>query len=243
MECEEKKFQQHNINQIDYFSQKNNPIKACDLAPYKLRQIDEMIWFSNITTSDTILEIGCGSGNYTLSLAERGFNIEGLDLTPFLLEQLKERNCGRFTIPLYCSDILNHPPELNNRYDAIIAFHVLHHVHDIFACFKALAEMVKMGGSITIMEPSALSPAFYAQILLAPNIKWKSECGIVNIRKSIIFDASQKAGLVNFQLIRFGFFPPFIANKRWGYKLDKIAEKVPFLYPFLPFLLFKCKKL
>ena len=231
--------QLHNRKQIEYYSSKIKPRMVPKATPYIIRQIDELIKFANIEVTDTVLEVGCGMGRCTLPLAERGIHVEGLDLTQFLLNKLQKYNRGRYDILLYCADMVDHPPELNNRFDFVIGFFTLHHLHNIPACFKAMAQMVKPGGSIVFLEPNAFNPLYYIQILITPDMTWEGDGGVVHMRKSIIFNAMREAGLVNLQLACFGFFPPFISNSKWGSKLESVLEQMLLLRPFLPFQLFK----
>lgn len=78
-----------------------------------------------------MLDVGCGMGRYTLILAERGFALEGLDLSPVLLQRLRVFNGGRFNIPLHGADVMNPPAELQERFDAVVGFFALHHMHEL----------------------------------------------------------------------------------------------------------------
>jgi SAM-dependent methyltransferase len=166
----------------------------------------------------------------------------GMDLTKFLLDKLEDFNNGRYDIPLYCADIMEHPDELNNRYDVVIGFFTLHHLQDMTACFKAMAQMIKPGGTIVFLEPNAFNPLYYVQILITPGMTWAGDGGIINMRKKVIFDSMRKAGLRDIKISRFGFFPPFITNRLWGSKLERTLERIPIWRRFLPFQLVKGQK-
>lgn len=239
MKRTEKEFKNHNRAQIDYFSGTIKRTMVPAPTPYLLRHIDELVRFANIKPGDRVIEVGCGMGRYTLNIADRGIDIEGLDLTPFLLDRLREYDGGRHNIPLHCADVLDLPPELCGRFDAVIGFFVLHHFHDVRACFESMARLVRPGGTIIFLEPNAINPLYYVQILTTPGMTWKGDGGIVKMRKGLIFNAMRGAGLTGLELLRFGFFPPFIYNRQWGERLDHFLERAPFLKPFLPFQLFK----
>ncbi len=243
MKTQEQDVQVHNREQVDYFSSKVKPTMVPEDTPYIVRQIDELLAFGNIGPGNRVLDVGCGMGRYTLNIAGRGINIEGLDLTPFLLEKLNEYNNGRYNIPLHCADIIDHPEEMNGRYDAVIGFFTLHHLHNIPVCYQAMAKMVKPGGSILFLEPNAYNPLYYIQVAISPGMKWKGgDEGIVDMRRSVVFDAMKSAGLTDLQLKRFGFFPPFLANRSWGQRLEIALEKFPVWGPMLPFQIFKGSK-
>ena len=231
--------QAHNQQQVGYFSSRTKATMVPNATPYVLRQIDRTVSFAGIKKGDTILEVGCGMGRYTFSLAERGFHVHGLDLTRFLLDKLAAYNGGRYDIPFYCTDIVEYPSELAERFDAVVGFFVLHHLHDMDACFGAMAEMVRPGGCIVFLEPNPFNPLYYLQILITPGMTWEGDGGIVLVRRRMLFDVMRRAGLADLELIRLGFFPPFVTNRRCGSALESILERVPIWRPFLPFQLIK----
>ena len=234
--------QAHNKKQVDYFSSRTKKTMVPEATPYVLRQLDELVRFAGITPGDTVLEVGCGMGRHAFQLAERGFHVHGMDLTPFLLEKLEEYNNGRHDIPVYCSDIADHPSELENRFDAVIGFFMLHHLHDLQASFKAMADMVKPGGSLVFLEPNGFNPLYYIQILITPGMTWEGDWRIARMRKKVLFESMQGAGLTDLELARYGFFPPGISNRPWGASLESVFERMPLWRGMLPFQLCKGTK-
>jgi SAM-dependent methyltransferase len=230
---------QHNRGQTDYFSAAVKPTMVPEGTPYIERQIDEVVRYAGIRPGHRVLEVGCGMGRYTLGLAARGISIEGLDLVPFLLDRLQEYAGDRYRIPLYCSDVVEPPAELERSFDTVIGFFALHHMFDLDASYRAMARMLKPGGSIVFLEPNAFNPLYYLQILLTPGMTWKGDRGIVDMRRGRIFRAMRDAGLVNLDIRRFGFFPPQIYNRAAGRKLDHAIGSVGLLKPVLPFQMFK----
>ena len=99
--------EEHNTLQRHYFSSTPKPRMAPHRSPYVDRQVDAMIRFARLQPGQRILDVGCGMGRYTLPLAERGLQVEGLDLTPALLEELERQNKTGSRIPLHCGDLLD----------------------------------------------------------------------------------------------------------------------------------------
>lgn len=228
----------HNLAQKDYYGGKLRKRMIPSDSPYIRRQIDELLKFSGIGGDDDILEVGCGMGRYTLPLAARGMRIEALDLSPYLLDRLREFNGGRADIPLHCADLIEHPPGLAGRFDAVIGFFMLHHVHDLGLCFEAMARMLKGSGWVAFLEPNPLNAGYYAQITLSPGISWKGDGGVLRMRPANIVGAMQKAGFTGIKMTRFGFFPPMLANRAWGSRLEALLERLPPGRPFQAFQLF-----
>jgi SAM-dependent methyltransferase len=224
----------HNREQRAYFEATVKPTMVPVSTPYVLRQVDEVIARAGIAPGASVLDVGCGMGRYTLPLAERGLRVEGLDLSPTLLERLRAYEGGRFGIPLHCADVMAPPSELLGRFDAVTGFFALHHFHDIRACYAAMARLVRPGGRVVFLEPNPWNALYWAQITFTPRMKWSRE-RIFSVRRGPVFDAMARAGLVRPSLERFGFFPPFVANRPAGARLERVVERFPPFRPFLPF--------
>jgi SAM-dependent methyltransferase len=225
---------EHNARQIAYFEAKVSPRMVPVGSPYLQRHVTEALRFAGLGKDDRVLEVGCGMGRYTLLLADR-VRVEGLDLSDVLLERLRQYDGGRRRIPLHCADLADPPPQLVGRFDSVIGFFTLHHVHDLAGCFAGAARLVRSGGSVVFLEPNALNPLFYVQILVTPGMTWEGDGGMVRMRRGPIFAAMRKAGLERLALRRFGFFPPLLANRPWGRRLEAVLERFPPWRVLLPF--------
>lgn len=89
--------------------------------------------FENIHKPKKILEIGCGTGNYTKILIERGYDMTALDLSESMLKTAKEKCTCKF-IKGNIRDV-----SINDRFDACIAmFAVMGYVTENSDIIKAL---------------------------------------------------------------------------------------------------------
>ena len=152
---------------------------------------------------------------------------------------MREYDAGRHDVRLYCVDILDHPSELRERYDVVIGFFTLHHLHDLESSFEATSGLVRSGGTIAFLEPNALNILYYVQIVVTPRMTWEGNRGVGRMRKGVVFDTMRRAGLQDLRLHRFGFFPPFVSNRRWGGALQAVLERVRLWEALLPSQLFK----
>jgi SAM-dependent methyltransferase len=232
----------HNRAQIDYFEARLKRTMVPRPSRYLARHVDEVVRHAALLPTQRLLEVGCGMGRYTLLLAERGFAVEGLDLTPGLLQHLAAFNGGRFDIPLHSADIAQPPRELIGAFDAIVGFFALHHMHDLHACYAGMAQLVRPGGTVVFVEPNPLNPSYYVQILLSPRIRWRAERGILRMRRRTIFSAMTAAGLIAPRLERFGLFPPALAERAWTRSIERAAESALAPTPCLAFQIFSARR-
>jgi SAM-dependent methyltransferase len=211
-------------------------------TPYTAQQVDQLIDFAGLSPESRILEVGCGMGRYTLPLVRRGFQVEGLDLSPKLLDRLRGYAPDRLDIPLHCADILDPPEDLMGRFDAVIGFFTLHHLQDIPGCIAAQVPLMRPGGVMVYLEPNACNPLYYVQMALVPDITWEGDKGTTQMRPGVIGKAMRRAGLDGFSVKKFGFFPPFVRNRLGSDRWERLAERLPGLYPLLPFQMFRAFK-
>jgi SAM-dependent methyltransferase len=232
----------HDDYQRTYFSGEPKKRMSPSDTPYLRRHVTEALRCAGARPQDRVIEIGCGMGRYTLLLAAQGTRVEGLDFTPAQLDRLREYNDGRYDIPLHCVDIAAPPEDLAGAFDLVMGFFVLHHVRDVKASLAAAARLLRPGGRMVFVEPNPFNPLYYVQILFAPRMTWRGERGMLRMRRDVFFRAAAECGLEGAALTRFGFFPPFLANRPLGATVESLLERVPLWRWMLPFQIFKCAR-
>lgn len=232
----------HGERQREYFETSFSGDMSPSATPYIKRQVSELAAFAGLTKDQLILDLGCGAGRYTLEMADRGYRLEGLDITPGLLEKFKSFDGGRYNIPLYCENALNPPEHLRARYDAVIGFFTMHHLPDLTASFAACRELVKPGGVIAFLEPNPYCVLYYIQMLTTPGMTWEGDKGQMKMRPGPIFQAMNDAGLIDPGWGRVGFLPPFAVNRPWGRSLERLLEATPGLKPFRAFTMMRARR-
>lgn len=105
-------------------------------------------WLPKDKTAN-ILELCCGTGRLTIPIAKEGYNISGVDITPSMLEQAKEKATEAcLEIDFIQADIRS--LELNNKHDLIfIPFNSIHHLYqnaDLFQALKVVKKHLKENG-------------------------------------------------------------------------------------------------
>jgi SAM-dependent methyltransferase len=202
------------------------------------RQLDQVMRVAGVSAEDRVLEVGCGMGRFTLRLAERGVRIEGLDLSPVLLDRFRALNAGQFEIPLHCADVVAPPARLLNRFDLVVGFFVLHHVKDVGEAVGAMSRMLKPGGRLVLLDANGYNPLFYLQVLSTPGMTWEGDKGMTRMRPGLVFRALERAGMDRFGLTRFGVFPAVVSDRKWGAWMDAALDRVPLPSPCRAFQIF-----
>ena len=94
---------------------------------------------SGMVTPCKTIDIGCGAGNYALYLAEKGFEVTGIDISPTVINLArKNADTKKIISNFIVADILGDLSEIVNKpFDFAYDWEVLHHIYpvdrDIFA--------------------------------------------------------------------------------------------------------------
>ena len=102
-------------------------------------------------TGAKILEIGAGTGRYSIALAKEGYNVTAVELVESNLEVLKNNSVGIENIISYQGDALNLDRFEDNQFDITLLFGPMYHLYDKKEVHKALDEAIrvtKIGGII-----------------------------------------------------------------------------------------------
>jgi len=106
------------VDQEKYY----NNIKRLNIAHYSgeisyyskasLRDIEKKI-LSRLRPSANLLDLGCGSGRFSIGAAQMGFNVVSVDITPQAIEAAKQKvkRLGITNINFLCKDMINLPFE------------------------------------------------------------------------------------------------------------------------------------
>jgi 2-polyprenyl-3-methyl-5-hydroxy-6-metoxy-1,4-benzoquinol methylase len=101
-----------------------------------------------------VLDVGCGTGVVTLALAERHFDVQGIDHSPEMLElaRAKARDKGLANVALEIGDAANlRFPDASFR--GVTCQGMLHHLPAIRPALAELARVLEPGGFFFISEP------------------------------------------------------------------------------------------
>lgn len=107
-----------------------------------------------------VLEIGCGTGNFTELFAASGCNIVAVDISPDLLEKAKLRMLPSSLVQFVGIRF----EEIGSRgpFDAVIGSSILHHL-DVSDALLKIFKLLRSGGKLSFAEPNLLNPQVYLE--------------------------------------------------------------------------------
>ena len=107
-----------------------------------------------LSDTDDVLEVGCGTGTTALRLAAATRSLLATDVSPEMIqiarEKLAAQPCARLRFEVADAASAGGPTA---RYDAVLAFSVLHLLADLGPALQALLAPLKPGGLLITKTP------------------------------------------------------------------------------------------
>ena len=94
---------------------------------------------------ETILDAACGTGRYTVAIAERGAVVIGLDFSAAMLAMARRRMPAT---GFHAADLTKPLPLLSHHFDAILCAQALKHIPDLGIVMREFARVLRPGGRV-----------------------------------------------------------------------------------------------
>ena len=113
----------------------------------------------NAPKNSTFLDVGCGSCAHSLRLARRGFFVQAVDLSEWIIERAREnvKTSGlEKAISIQRANILSLPYK-DRTFSYILCWGVLMHIPELEKALSELVRVLKSGGMLIISENNRYS--------------------------------------------------------------------------------------
>lgn len=132
------------------------------LAYFRRRKVETALALGHFPSGGAIVEVGCGTGDYTLLLARRGFRMIGVDLSPASIESAtrKARTLGVSEVSFVASDAESLHELAANSADGVVSFSALRYVPNVEMALGAIRRVLKPGAAAVIDFPNRYCPWF-----------------------------------------------------------------------------------
>lgn len=180
-----------------------SPIGDMDAYEYTLGRTR-----SYLSADDHVLELGCGTGSTALLLAPHVAQIDATDISQNMITiaQGKAKEAGIINADFKAADAIS---ASDQRYDAVLAFNLLHLIEDVDATLASIAAQTKPGGlfiSKTVCKPNGgLSFKHRLMFLALPLMQMIGKAPFVRFSEIADWDARVEAA--GFKIIETGNHP------------------------------------
>jgi len=171
---------------------------------------------SYLADSDSVPELGSGTGTTALLLADSVGHLTASDLSPNMIgiaaEKVKRQ--GTANVAFLSADLFD-PALGEGPYDAVLAFNLLHLLPDTAEAVRHIHGLLKPGGyfiSKTFCLPEARLPLLYRAMRLAlPVLQWLGKAPYVNFMRT-----GELQGIIaaaGFDIVETGDYPASPPNR------------------------------
>jgi SAM-dependent methyltransferase len=121
-----------------------------------------------------VLEYGCGAGTYSFTLAARGADVTGIDISDVAIEQATAEASRRGLPIKYVRMDAERLEFSDSTFDLVCGVAILHHL-DLDKAFANLARVLRPGGRAVFLEPLGHNPAINLYRRLTPRLRTEDE--------------------------------------------------------------------
>jgi 2-polyprenyl-3-methyl-5-hydroxy-6-metoxy-1,4-benzoquinol methylase len=187
-----------------------------DMSPLAKKEIEKFFKFIPLEDKQLeILEIGCGSGRFTLPLLRKGHKVTGTDVSEKSLDELfyfaKKEGIDK---NLYLKKTSFDEIIFQNKFDLIIIGNVIHHFEAKTKnkTIENIIASLKIGGKLAVFEPNTFYPFyipyyFFLEISGINRGVWKAEKGLLHSRVKNLKKIFKQCGIGKIRIKRHTLIP------------------------------------
>jgi len=117
------------------------------IGPLRETVAAKKLWLGH-SAGGSLLDVGCGNGDFLLRMKHLGWNAQGIDPDPLAVLAAQERGLSVQTSSL---DEAGFP---DKSFDVITMSHVIEHVPDPIELLKECRRVLKKGGQLILLTPN-----------------------------------------------------------------------------------------
>jgi len=117
---------------------------------------DDLTELGRLDEGARVLEIGCGTGQATLPLAERGFDVTAVELGEHLAAAARRKLAGYANVDMIAANFETWRPQ-PEHFDAVVAFTAFHWI-DPKVRYERSASILREGGALAVVSAEHVLP-------------------------------------------------------------------------------------
>ncbi len=111
---------------------------------------DLILKLADIQGDEQVLDLGCGTGNYSMFMAERGLKVTGMDISEHMLEKARKKSERKGLDINFVEGDIQNLPFPDNSFDLIVSVTVFEFIPEPSAAAREAWRVLKPGGRLII---------------------------------------------------------------------------------------------
>jgi SAM-dependent methyltransferase len=206
------------------------------------RRADLIITAADLRPGMRVLEIGCGTGNFTELFVKSGCKILAVDISPDLLAKAKDRKIPSDQVQFM--EMRFEDAGAMGPFDAVIGSSILHHL-DVPVALAKILNSLRGGGRIAFAEPNLLNPQVYLERRLSRSklFSYVSPDETAFVR-SKLYSLLEQRGFTDILITPFDWLHPATPKPLIPLvsKVGTVIERVPLIKEFSGSLAISARK-
>lgn len=146
------------VSEIDSDKHVGIPSIECLSIPFIRSSDSRFLESIGPVTSLTILEVGCGFGDLSLLLADKGADALGLDISKGMVRKARDRAESTGVPAAFMRGDSHRLPFKEASLDMVVGMRAIHHFHDIPQFYREVYRVLKPTGQAVFIEPQKMNP-------------------------------------------------------------------------------------
>jgi SAM-dependent methyltransferase len=120
------------------------------MADFRSRSLNVLV--EKHLVGPDVLDVGCGTGGFIIFAANKGYAVQGIDVSPLMVENARARlrSCGLSQHLIRRSDLHS----VDGRFSTVTLLDVIEHVEDDVGMIRKAARLVLPGGRMIVSVPA-----------------------------------------------------------------------------------------
>lgn len=247
----------HELVQTEYWDKIAELSYSTENLSYPaLLEMERFFDFVGLKEDKSILEIGCGTGKFTLPLLRKGYRILAIDISEKSLDVLarkaREEGLGhRLIVEKSNFELEQNVQRHFGQFDIVLCVASIHHFDPTKKerIFANIVKTLKRGGKLIALEPNPLNPLYYFLYLWREIInvqnrnRWATEMAFLKLGLSNLKRLFENNGLGQIQVKRYAWLPSkFAIYCPFVIQLNEFLLKVPLIRNMSAFIWIKGRK-
>lgn len=141
----------HDQRIVDQFTRWAKPFS--DLPAHaEAESLAQIVAACSVADGMTVLDVACGPGIVACALAGEGVSVTGIDLTPAMIEQARNRAArSGVSVDFQVGDARNLPVQAES-FDRVVTRYSFHHMEDPRKVLAEMARVCRPGGRLVVVD-------------------------------------------------------------------------------------------